>query len=116
MICFLSALIGREHLPSVDQIPSYKIRLHFWRKSTLRRVGYTVLHSMIGQVGGIFNESPKINLVVTITVVVILQEEVLVCAVSGKSDSRDTETGEKALEAVEAAEGAIVAPGLTLNN
>lgn len=58
----------------------------------------------------------KDKLVVTITVVVIFQEEVLVCAVAGKSDSRDAETGEEALESVETAEGAIVAPGLTLNN
>jgi hypothetical protein len=49
-------------------------------------------------------------------VVVILQEEVLVCAVAGESDSRDPEAGEETLEAVEAAEGAIVAPGLTVNH
>jgi hypothetical protein len=47
-------------------------------------------------------------------VVVILHEEVLVCAVGSESDSRDTEAGEETLEAVEAAEGASVAPGLTV--
>jgi hypothetical protein len=52
--------------------------------------------------------------VVSITVVVVLQEEVLVRAVASESDSRDTEAGEEALEAVEAAEGAGVAPGLTV--
>jgi hypothetical protein len=46
-------------------------------------------------------------------VVVILHEEVLVCAVGSESDSRDTEAGEETLEAVEAAEGASVAPGFT---
>lgn len=71
-------------------------------------------------VGGILNWSWKTTLVVSIavvsiTVVVVLQEEVLVCAVAGESDSRDTEAGEETLEAVEAAEGAIVAPGLTGN-
>lgn len=47
-------------------------------------------------------------------VVVILHEEVLVCAVGSESDSRDTEAGEETLEAVEAAEGASVAPCLTV--
>jgi hypothetical protein len=50
---------------------------------------------------------------VGITVVVILHEEVLVCAVGSESDSCDTEAGEETLEAVEAAEGASVAPGFT---
>lgn len=73
------------------------------------------------QFGGILNWSPERTLVVAITVVsvamvVILQEEVLVCAVTGESNSRDSEAGEEALEAVEAAEGAIVAPGLTTNH
>lgn len=72
-------------------------------------------------VRGILNWSPGTTLVVSIavvsvTVVVILHEEVLVCAVAGESDSRDTEAGEEALEAVEAAEGAIVAPGLTVDS
>jgi len=67
-------------------------------------------------VGGILNWSSETTLVVAVTVVVVFQEEVLVCAVAGESDSRDTEAGEEALEAVEAAEGAIVAPGLTVNN
>lgn len=48
-------------------------------------------------------------------VVIILHEEVLVCAVASESDSRDTEAGEETLEAVESAEGAAVAPGLTVN-
>lgn len=46
-------------------------------------------------------------------VVLILQEEVLVCAVRSKSDSRDAEAGEQTLEAVEAAEGSGIAPSLT---
>lgn len=52
--------------------------------------------------------------VVGVTVVVILQEEVLVCAVGSEGDSGDTETGEKTLESVPAAEGTGIAPGLTV--
>lgn len=51
---------------------------------------------------------------VGITVVVILQEEVLVCAVGREGNGGDAETGEKALEAVPPAEGASIAPGLTV--
>jgi hypothetical protein len=47
-------------------------------------------------------------------VVIILHEEVLVCAVGSESDSRDTEAGEETLEAGGSAEGAGVAPGLTV--
>lgn len=60
-------------------------------------------------------------LVVTVTmvgvavVVIILHEEVLVCAVASESDSRDSEAREETLETVESAEGAGVAPGLTIN-
>lgn len=46
-------------------------------------------------------------------VVVVLQEEVLVCAVAGERNGRDAQAGEQALEAVDSAEGAGVAPGLT---
>jgi hypothetical protein len=59
-------------------------------------------------------------LVVTVTVVsiavvvIILHEEVLVCAVGSESDSRDTEAGEETLEAGGSAEGAGVAPRLTV--
>lgn len=52
--------------------------------------------------------------VVVTVVVVILQEEVLVCAVGSEGDGGDTETGEKTLEAVPAAEGTGIAPGLTV--
>jgi hypothetical protein len=52
--------------------------------------------------------------VVSVTVVIILQEEMLVCAVGSESDSRDTEAGEETLESVKTAEGAGVAPGLTV--
>jgi hypothetical protein len=45
-------------------------------------------------------------------VVVILDEEVLICAVSGEGNAGNTEAGEDALETVEAAEGAGVSPGL----
>lgn len=44
---------------------------------------------------------------------IILEEEVLVCAVAGECNGRDPETGEDALETVEAAEGAGIPPGLT---
>ena len=47
-------------------------------------------------------------------VVIILQEEVLVCAVGSESDRRDTEAGEETSEALDSAEGASVAPGLTV--
>lgn len=51
---------------------------------------------------------------VTVTmVVVVLQEEVLVCAVASKCDGGNAESGEQTLEAVPTAEGSIVAPGLT---
>jgi hypothetical protein len=46
-------------------------------------------------------------------VVLVLEEEVFVSAVSGKSDCRDAETGETALETVPACVGALVSPGLT---
>lgn len=45
-------------------------------------------------------------------VVIILQEEVLVCAVGSESDRGDTEAGEETSEALGSAEGAAVAPGL----
>lgn len=51
--------------------------------------------------------------VVSVTVVVvILQEEVLVCAVGSESDGSDAETGKQALKAVPPAEGASIAPCL----
>lgn len=46
-------------------------------------------------------------------VMIILEEKVLVCAVAGEGNGRDPETGEGALETVEAAEGAGIPPGLT---
>jgi hypothetical protein len=52
---------------------------------------------------------------VSLTVVVlVLEEEVLVCAVTGESDTGDPEAGEDTLEAVEAAEGAGVSPCFTV--
>jgi hypothetical protein len=45
-------------------------------------------------------------------VVLVLEEEVFVSAVSGETDCRDTETGETALETVPAAIGTLVSPGL----
>lgn len=47
-------------------------------------------------------------------VVVILQEEVLVCAIGSEGDGRDAQAGEEALETVPSAEGASIAPGLTV--
>lgn len=47
-------------------------------------------------------------------VVVILQEEVLVCAVGSEGNGRDAQTGEETLETVPPAEGAGIAPGLTV--
>lgn len=43
-------------------------------------------------------------------VVLILEEEVLVYAVTGEGDAGNTEAGEDTLKAVEAAEGAGVSP------
>lgn len=51
--------------------------------------------------------------VVCITVVVIFQEEVLVCAVGSEGNGSNSETGEKSLEAVPAGKGSGVAPSLT---
>jgi hypothetical protein len=45
-------------------------------------------------------------------VVLLLQEEVLVCAVGSESDGRNAEAGEEALEAVPPGEGTSIAPGL----
>lgn len=54
-------------------------------------------------------------LVVAIAVVVvILQEEVLVCAVGSEGDGGDAQTGEKTLEAVPPAERTSVSPGLAV--
>lgn len=47
-------------------------------------------------------------------VVVILHEEVLVCAVGSEGDSRDAQTGEETLKAVPAGKGAGIAPGLAV--
>jgi hypothetical protein len=46
-------------------------------------------------------------------VVLVLEEEVFVSAVSGESDSRGAQTGQTALEAVPSGEGAFVSPSLT---
>ncbi len=46
-------------------------------------------------------------------VVVVFQEEVLVGAVAGERNGRDTEAREDVLESVHSAEGASVSPGLT---
>jgi hypothetical protein len=40
----------------------------------------------------------------------VLEEEVLVYAVTGEGDAGDTEAGEDTLKAVEAAEGTVVSP------
>ena len=48
-------------------------------------------------------------------VVVILQEEVLVCAVGSEGNGGDSKTGESALEAVPAAKRTRVAPGLAVS-
>jgi hypothetical protein len=45
-------------------------------------------------------------------VVLLLQEEVLVCAVGSESDGRNAQAGEEALEAVPPGEGASITPGL----
>lgn len=56
-----------------------------------------------------------VGLAVAVTVVVvILQEEVLVCAVGSEGDGSDTQAGEETLEAVPPAEGTSIAPGLTV--
>lgn len=44
---------------------------------------------------------------------IILQEKVLVCAVSSKRNAGNPKTGEEALEAVESAEGTGVSPCFT---
>lgn len=65
-------------------------------------------------VEGIFIDSHSQPLVVTVAVVVvILEEEVLVCAVGSESDSSDAQAGEKTLKTVPPREGASVPPGLT---
>lgn len=67
-------------------------------------------------VGGflIYSSSYRPRLVVALAVVVlILQEEVLVCAVGSESDRCDAQAGEEALEPVPPGEGASVAPSLT---
>jgi hypothetical protein len=57
-----------------------------------------------------------VDLVVSLAVVmVILEEEVLVSAVSGESDGGPAQTGEKALEAIPSCEGAGVSPSLAVD-
>jgi len=56
------------------------------------------------------------DLVVSLAVVIVLEEEVLVGAVRGESDGRDSQTRERAVEAAPPAELALVAPGLTVLN
>ena len=52
-------------------------------------------------------------LVVAVAMVVILEEEVLKCAVSGKGNASNTEAREESSEAVHSAEGTGVSPCLT---
>ena len=53
--------------------------------------------------------------VVAVTVVVvILQEEMLVCAVGSECDGSNAETREESLEAVPPTEGTSITPGLTI--
>lgn len=47
-------------------------------------------------------------------VVVILQEEMFVCAVGSEGDGCDAQTGEETLEAVPPGERASIAPGLAV--
>jgi hypothetical protein len=60
------------------------------------------------------NNALVVTLAVTFSVVLILQEEVLVAAVSGKSNSGDSQAGETASESVEAGKGALVTPCLAI--
>lgn len=53
------------------------------------------------------------TLMVAIAMVVILEEEVLVCAVSSKGNAGNTEAREESSEAVHSAEGTGVPPCLT---
>ena len=52
-------------------------------------------------------------MVAVAVVVLILQEEVLVCAVGSEGNGRDAQAGEETLEPVPPGEGASVAPSLT---
>lgn len=54
----------------------------------------------------------RISMVI-VMVVVMLQEEMLVCTVPGKRNGGNPQTGEEALEAVESAEGTGVSPCFT---
>lgn len=51
---------------------------------------------------------------VSIGVVLVLEEQVLVAAVSRKGDSRNAQTGEAVLESVPSCKGALVSPGLAI--
>lgn len=51
---------------------------------------------------------------VSIAVVLVLEEQVLVAAVSRKGDSRNAQTGEAVLESVPSCKGALVSPGLAI--
>jgi hypothetical protein len=52
--------------------------------------------------------------IVAVGMVVVAEEDGLVGQVASKGDSSDTETGERALESVEAREGTSVSPGLAV--
>ena len=49
---------------------------------------------------------------VTVTVMLVLEEEVLVAAVDGERTGCNAQTGEAALESIPPREGALVSPGL----
>lgn len=53
------------------------------------------------------------SVVVLLVVVQVLQEEVLVCTISGESNGSNAQPGEGALEAVPSGEGPGVPPHLT---
>lgn len=52
----------------------------------------------------------------SLVVVIVLQEEVLVCAVSGECHRRDAQSGEAASESVKPGERAVVSPCLSKSN
>lgn len=51
--------------------------------------------------------------VMTVAVVLILEEEVLVAAIASEGDGGDAQTGEGVLESIPSCEGSLVSPGLT---
>lgn len=84
-------------------------------------VSYAIFNSCMTQVAYMYNDPPTIPSLMSLSmsglvVVIVLQEEVLVCAVSGECHRRDAQSGEAASESLKSGERAVVSPRLSESN